>query len=854
MKFRINQVLLFVYILLLSGILKQVLYVPLIIAVVAVLLAKFVPDFENLLYLLALLSPFMPVLYIFIFYIPFVIYGYLLDNTRFIKRFLLGYGLSFFSTIILYILSILGIKLSKILIISIFYLPVALVTLRIYYKQKSFRVFRDLYNIESREFVVLLVSIFFLFFVAHNIINSSNLYNSNGTYVYTKFLSVVEGVNKYGQIPQYEPRIAQGEQLFFTDTAVFYSNLAVGNILLKWINPVLFFNAITVFIIWLSILGAWQFLHELLNYNSEKKDYLVYVIPIVGAMSIVLSFMFIQLFESFKQSSTYPINFLILAIIVSMPKKAKHLIIIAALLIISFLIHGTQFIGFSQLAFFSFVILFFWHNPKEQLRNSWIYAKNNKFKLVLIFMLILLVPYFYLAPGQMYKSYMRESLSFKADFSQARLVITEYLYKGLFLDKNTSPLSIKYPDVRRIDERKFGFFFTLFGIASLAFVIFNFRKNIFKKTAAFSLAYLAHFLLSGFLVIFTFIASAEYGYRTVLPFMLVMFVGCIVASICSFSSKTAKIILSLIFFGAFFHSLIYVRQNLENIHSESIIAGQSFKNEIELVKKLSNDGRIITFGMYSNAVDTAMAALTDHYFSRYGFLQWNLEENIYDKLTSLNSFGAIGAIEKMTSNEFANYLRLAGYKYVFSNICHPTGAAAANKLYPSNSYAIYQNNDNHCFVFLLVNNSHYAEKVDLVKEVDEEKYNEVDGYKYLTISRNKNVYNFNIETYTSYFVDEPEITEPLQFNRLSPTEVEIYGNFENNNWVVFKEEHFPRWKAYMNGQEVPLLATNNRMMLIKTLKGNKISLEYSLLPKEKLAGILSLVAVLGLFFAFVFAL
>ena len=119
MKIKINQILLLAYILLLSIILKQVLYVSLILAVAFILLAKFAPDFENLLYLLALLSPFLPVLYIFIFYLPFVIYGYLFENSCFIKRFLFGYAISFFSTIILYILSILDIKLKMLLALAL---------------------------------------------------------------------------------------------------------------------------------------------------------------------------------------------------------------------------------------------------------------------------------------------------------------------------------------------------------------------------------------------------------------------------------------------------------------------------------------------------------------------------------------------------------------------------------------------------------------------------------------------------------------------------------------------------------------------------------------------------------------
>ena len=55
----------------------------------------------------------------------------------------------------------------------------------------------------------------------------------------------------------------------------------------------------------------------------------------------------------------------------------------------------------------------------------------------------------------------------------------------------------------------------------------------------------------------------------------------------------------------------------------------------------------------------------------------------------------------------------------------------------------------------------------------------------------------------------------------------------------------------MNGKEIPLLATNYRMMLMKTTNGNEINLKYSLLPKEKFAAVLSLIALFLLLVIFI---
>jgi hypothetical protein len=100
----------------------------------------------------------------------------------------------------------------------------------------------------------------------------------------------------------------------------------------------------------------------------------------------------------------------------------------------------------------------------------------------------------------------------------------------------------------------------------------------------------------------------------------------------------------------------------------------------------------------------------------------------------------------------------------------------------------------------------------------------------------------------------PKEPEPLEFERVSPTKIKIYGDFGKDEWVVFKELYFSRWKAYMNDKEVPVLANNHDLILIKTNEGKEIILEYSVLPIEKLFGLLSLIGFLGLILIFIFLL
>ncbi len=804
-------------------------------------------DLKNLLYLIVAFAPFLSILSIFIFYLPFAVYGLLFEHSNFIKKYLFGFSLSFFSAAFIYIVSILtDITINWQFLIFAYYFPLVIVIYKIFRKHSGSKALLSIYKIESKELITLIISLLFLFYVTNYIINNHNMYMSNGTYVYTKFLSVFDGINKFNEVPQYEQRIGQGEQLFLTDTPAFYSNLAFLNRILSWLHPVLFYNSFTVFVIWLSIMGAWLLIYELLS--NKNNGYFLHIIAIIGALSIVLSFTFIQFFESFKQSSSYPYDFLALSIIFSVPKKPMHLLSIAVVLMVSFLTHPTKASGVILIAAFSLLLVLLSNNPKEQIREAFTFAMKNKIKLFVAIVVLLLIPVFYLFPGYYYRNYAREG-----HFPKLYEIKSIDYIKSFFTDKNTNPLSFKYPDLRRIDDKKFGFFFSFFGVISLFFVFAYFRNFFYRKAATFSLAYILHFLASSIITFIPPFQQGEYGYRTVQPYLLVVLVVCIAVIIYNINNKSIKIFLVLVLSFAFVHAAFFVKQNLRNIHSEEIIGGETFKSEINFVKQLPIDGRIITFGMYSNAVDTAMSALTDRYFSRYGYLQWDFEDNTYEKLTRMNSFGVLEAVEPLTSNEFANYFRLTGYKYTFLNVCHPVGAAVLKKLYPENAYPLYQNPNNRCFVILGVNNSYYTEKVDILEYVNESQYKEANGYWYISFNRNKKIHNFNLDPHLSNVVNKPDKPVPLSFKRISPTEVEIYGEFKKDDWVVFKEEYFSRWKAYMEGKEIPLLATNNRMMLVRTNEGKKVILKYSMVKDEKIATFLSLPAIIALIAIFVIA-
>lgn len=809
MKLKTNFVLLAAYLVGISVILKRIEWLPLLAGFAVFTLGeKIGNDIKNLLYIVIALIPFPAFLYIFLIYLPFSAFGIILGNSGFTKRYLFGFSMSILATLLLYTISMfLKFPLNVFTILLVLYLP-ALAMLWMAYKKKAL----GFMKVEGDDFRIIIVSLLLLFFVANVMLADDKLFVSNGTYFYSKYYTIVKSVEKYSEFPFYSPNSAQGEQLFLVDSPAMFSHIAFLKVIISWISPVLFYNYISAFILFLTILGASLLIRECIkNINPY--------LAALGGCAIGLSFIFIQFLESFKHFFAHPFGFLVFALVLANPRSVKDMIVITTLVIVAFLVHAPQSIAIFLMAVLLFAIMQF---SRESIARNFGEATNylskNKFKAAAVFFAMILVPLFYIIPALYYSEFMRQN-----DTSVGIQGIYSYL-KGFFTTEN--PVSIKYPDLRRNDDKKMGLFISAFGMLALLYSLLNIKKPHFRKAGIFAFAFFIGAFVSAVIVNLPVINNMEYGTRT-LPYELVLLVIAICAAISSFDSKIMKIALASLFLVGFVHSLPFVKSNLGNIHNESFIGGQSYKNEIEFMKNLPNDGRVITYGHFANAVDAGLHSLTDKYLSRYEFKQMDFSRTVYDKIHTTYSWGDLETLQKLSDAEFANYLLKGGYKYMFLNVCHPSGNMAAKKIYPNFSYPIYQNQ---CNVFLVVNNSNYAEKVNVVSEKEElEMKGNPNGHLYVSVN----------EKYKYGNGAEVKNPGPLSFERPQPSLVEIKGDFKDGEWVVFKEQYFPRWKASISGKELEVVPSGNDLILIRAAEGNRIILQNKLLHIEKISGFLS---------------
>ena len=830
MKIKLFQILVVLYLLMFFLLTKTFSIIPIVFLVIAFATdysEKARSEIKNLMYILAAFSAFLPLLGIFLLYLPFAVFGLLLSERSFAKSYLLGFAVSFIPSTIIYLISTyLSVPLSLPMTIAIFYL-LPLMAMLVSRKKLT-----KAFEIDSREAAFFLIVLLFTTIVAINIVDNRHLFIANGVREFSRLQPIIEGLNNEGLIPIYNPGTGQGEATYLWIPPTYSAHFALSNFLLRFMPSILFFNLQTFFILLLSTLSLGMLLESILN--KEKSSVNTLAVAAV-AVAIGLNFFFLQFLESIKQFYSYPMSYLLLGIITSNPKRFNDYAILMYISSIIITIHSAYGFGVLVLAGCLFLLTKrYYVADRSEIKSFLKWLASNKLKLFAAFAIMMSLPLFYVQSSVIYKDFLYKQPA--TGLSSVKSDVSGFFES--FIKGDIRILSLRYPDVNRIDDHKIGAFISIFGVLSFILLIFAYKIKEAKNFRTFAFAYILNLIILSFL---TSNLGIKLGglFRTNQPYLLVLFGASMLTFICMFRKKYIKYILIAAVFGALIHTIPYAKQNLTNIHQELFASGEVYKNEIDFIRKLPIDGRIITYGLFANAIDFGSNQLTGRYFSRDEREELaSFERNIYAKIHGQFSFGDPSLLLNKSGTELSNYLRLGGFKYVFTNVCHPIGNFVAASIYPQFAYPLYQNN---CFVLLTVNSTSYAEEVDLANYVSDEAYRKKDGYKYVTASKYYGFENFNAD-----LKENPREPKPLKFERLSAAKVRIIGDFDDNDWVLFKERYWPRWKAYMEGKEVPIIASNHESILIKTIKGSSIMLEYAVMPNEKIFGTASLVGFLAL--------
>src|SRR3989338_2650668 len=342
MKIKQNDLLIVLFLVLISVVLKKIQFIPLAAALAVIFFGgKIDSGIKNLIYVAIATLPLIPFFIFFIFYIPFVIFGTIFENASFIKKYVFAMSVTLVLRLAVFHANMIGIPISEYFIMTTL-IVFLLVSYYIFIKKKGIASLKNVFSVSSEDYKILIITLFFLFAVAGVIYNNSSLYQSNATQIYAKQLFVIDGIEKFWFFPLYDPSIGMGEQLFLTDSPAHFTKdiLILTTIFLRDIfGAVLICNAYSMFVLWIVILGASLLLKEVLSINNSSNSDLSLYFIILGSIAIGLSFQFVRILESFKSFSAHTINFLLLALILSKPKKAAEWFAIAYLMLFSYMVH-----------------------------------------------------------------------------------------------------------------------------------------------------------------------------------------------------------------------------------------------------------------------------------------------------------------------------------------------------------------------------------------------------------------------------------------------------------------------------------------------------------------------------------
>lgn len=213
--------------------------------------------------------------------------------------------------------------------------------------------------------------------------------------------------------------------------------------------------------------------------------------------------------------------------------------------------------------------------------------------------------------------------------------------------------------------------------------------------------------------------------------------------------------------------------------------------------------RVITYGTYGTSLHPGLSIAYGLSTNGMGYVQGQHTDIYLKRLTTANPDWTIPPAE--TVNDTLKLLRLTNTRTVWINACFAGGRNALKRLVSGSDLPVIRRN--RCEYVLFLNTTRVESAAAPITEGN-----------YLSLER-----------------------MPVKSSSISPEEMVIEpGKLE---YLLVKEEYFPRWRAFQAGYgEIPVEASDLGMIAIRNMNGNTIVLKYDLLPFEKILVLISFVS------------
>lgn len=777
-----------------------------------------------------------------------------------VLKILLSFSLLTSISIILVVLDYIAIPITTLTIfLSILFFPlVSFFLLKPKKFKDSYKLINNIHFNNTNRYkkhIMFLILFLVLLLIWSPLLQERNIGRSMASVYVERILFIEEGMDRYKDIPDWNPKLELGHAPWIFDSIYYYlNNVLINRISFKGniINTFNFYYFVIIFFIALAIAE--------LCYTVSKGSQLL---SIIFALIFVSTSQFVAFATFISYSKMFSALPIILTALIFIWKSTinkdsfywKPIAITAGFAIILHPLLGVGFIIFISIFILISILLSLTKKEARNIKDIIRLLIKSFFPLIIA----IVIASIWLIPNLEYHNYSppkpQENIKeFHELFVGTSYELTNY-FKDILSDARGK---VSYGFHREVTI----FFFSIFICYILVYLL-QFKKISMesKKKQKIMLIVFLTFIINISLIMFLnnfqyFKKTLEFWRPTIifasLFIILLGYLSIIRTSnlVNKFSNvaRVFKIIIVIISILLLLFVLVDTQPKITEYYSESFISRMPESEPAKIISSLPLNGRITTYGLYATVVEPVTAQLTNHYFTGGGGFNLMQTKDVYYKKIHDHDFGLSEEFfqQNKTRDYLINIFTQIGGRYFWVNACHPYGAMFLKEIEYNTTLKIIDVSSDKCNAIMELPEVYLAGKVKVFN-----KNKDFDEISFYNNPKNRYVYLLDetlvgLENYDKIRIDKKKLSEePLSFNQKSFTYFEISGNFTKGEWVIFKQQYHPRWKAYQNNKRIDIVMTNLGLMAIKTTEqSDKITLKYNVSILDKFSAITSLSVIL----------
>jgi hypothetical protein len=754
-----------------------------------------------------------------------------LKEVTFLERILISFGLWTLLFIVVYAVALLKIPILNnfffFLLFLIFPISVAIINrkrISDFFNLEFGKKLRNNFEESGNTILLVIVTIFIVIFMFYPLLSGNTVAQTDANLEQWWGYNIQQNILKASTIYMWTPNELNGYPIYTFETFFSHFKLGIFDYIFSNLNFHLVSNNLFLIHYIIFAIGIFALLRRL-----DVNKLLSFIVPfVVFFVSTILHAPLNGAFRPAFATSFFPITFILFILVF---KEPRYWILTSLFMLILFFHHPMYGVNISILIALSYIVYKIVHKLKNlKNKKERIFTRDEIKYLSFAIICFVLIISFWITSFLLLKS------NFAIEMNEGRALPQKNLLGTLF----STYLPIK------------GYlFFEILAVMGIVYCIATIKKNetsriLFSIFSAVMILYVL-FLIPGTSEIAKKWLPTGLYLSKIYGMLLILYIP---FAFHLLKNKVVKYIVFLLFVGIVVVNIIDVSEFSKEIITETI----QNNNIPQITDKLkySEYGKFLIYGIYTTTVEPAFQILSGKPMIGLG-TQLATNTMIVYKLRLMDGSGRL-LEQNLNQNYYVNIMKHGFVKYVFIFRCdgYRQGAITEQFLQSKLKLIYYdQPYEKSCLTLYEVPDSNFVEKTKIAKiNVPENTFYSINDAWKVSGFKNPEDYNeitpditINFDSDLSNFT-KPEV---LRYKINNDEEMKIYGDFSDGDWIIIKQDYFPRFHAYENGKELEIKEQNLGMILIKATKGNEIIYKYESFRFEIILAIMSSFVVLLIF-------